>query len=474
MELLGQVKRTILQHPMINRGDRIIAAVSGGPDSVCLLHVLDRLRDELAIHLAVAHFDHGLRPEADQAETDFVGALASRMNLPFHTRKGRLLHARSPGQSLEEQAREARYGFLLGLLNESDASRIATGHTLSDQAETVLMRILRGSGPTGLGGIPPVREGKIIRPLLGIKRADILSYLEERGLAYVTDGSNRDTRYLRNRIRHDLLPELLTYQPRLVEHLGQLARLMNEEDGYMLSVARDWVDGEALVLPPGHLTVPLKAFNRIAPPLRRRIIRVLLHRVKGNLRRITRRHIEAGVRLALSTEPQGNLDLPGGLSIRKRYDRLIVTTRPVEGARPFHHTLPGPGTYRLKDIPLTLRLEEMDKATGRDLQGPPMTAMLDADTVPFPLTLRNIEPGDRFIPLGMRGHRKVKDFFIDLKVPSEVRARTPLLLSLGRPVWVCGFRIDDRARVSSGTSRVLRADILEGPPGPIHRPPRPG
>jgi len=227
--LTAIVRSTLKDRGMVREGDRVVAAVSGGADSVCLLDVLARLSMELGLDVAVAHFDHGLRKDQDQSETLFVKDLAEGLELPFYTEK-----ASPPLQgragSLEERARDARYAFLERVRQAHRARRVAVGHNMDDQAETVLMRLLRGSGPSGLSGIPLVREPGIIRPLISVRRRDIEAYLKARGLPWRVDPTNLKTRHLRNRIRLELLPLLLDFQPRLVERLGGLADLIRDGD----------------------------------------------------------------------------------------------------------------------------------------------------------------------------------------------------------------------------------------------------
>lgn len=440
---------------MMGGGNRVVVAVSGGADSVCLLDVLYHLREEWDLQLVVAHFDHGFRPKEDEAETQVVRELASAMKLPFETEKMRW-GSECPSSSLEEKAREARYAFLQRLATEICAQKIAVGHTLDDQAETVIMRLLRGSGPLGLSGIPPLRGGGIIRPLLEIKREDILAYLVQRHLSYVTDSSNMDTRFLRNRIRLELMPLLLTYQPRLTEHLGELALLMRDENQFMDSLAREWVKREAEVKTTGETEISVAAFNALGPSQRNRVTRLLLAGVKKDLRRIGRNHIEAVSQVATAFEPQRVIHLPAGTRVRKTYNRLTFSRTGDEKHRPFFLTVRGPGTFFIEEIRTTFDLIEIDRDRSPMLRGSSAIALIDADKIRYPLIIRNIRPGDRFIPLGMKGHRKIKDFFIDLKICAEERARTPILLCSDIPVWVCGYRIDDRFKITPGTRRILK------------------
>lgn len=457
-DTISKVKETIFRYRMLVPGDLCIVGVSGGPDSVCLLHILHELMGELEIRLVVAHYDHGLREKEDEAETRFVRRLATTMALPFESEKASLL-GEGTTSSLEEKARNARYAFFGRLKDRLLAQKIALGHNLNDQAETVLMRLLRGSGPSGLTGIPPSRENTFIRPLIDIQREEIESYLRARDLSYVIDSSNLQTDYLRNKIRLKLLPQLLEYQPRLIEHLGQLARIMGNDNNYLEAQAEDWVAEEAEQKAEGYIFIPARSFVELPEPIRNRVTRHLLRKVGKNLRRIDHGHIESVHILAKSKNPQGTLNLPNGLTVKRVYDKLAFMGGNTDKFVAFHYHLDGVGTYYLEEIERSITLEEMERDTDLNLQSQEWTAYLDADKLQYPLILRNFRAGDRFVPLGMKGHKKIKDFFIDLKIPSEMRAVTPILVNQDTPVWICGHRIDDRFKVTSQTRRILKVAI---------------
>ena len=453
-----KVEWTISRYHMLDPGDLCIVGVSGGPDSVCLLHILHELREALQIRLMVAHFDHGLRAKEDEAETHFVRDLAASMALAFETEKASLLEE-GVTSSVEERARNARYTFFEKLMDKLEAQKIAVGHNLNDQAETVLMRLLRGSGPPGLTGIPPKRENTIIRPLIEVQREEIESYLKARNLSYVMDSSNLETDYLRNRIRLELLPRLLEYQPRLIEHLGQLSRIMQSDNNYLEAESEDWVAREGQQNAAGDISIPVPSFIALSEPIRNRVTRHLLRSMRKTLRSIDHGHIESVYLLAKSKKPQGILNLPNGLTVKRVYDRLAFMAGDADKSVAFHYRLDGVGTYYLKEIGRSVTLDELEREADLNLQSHEWTAYLDADKLQYPLVLRNFRPGDRFVPLGMAGHKKIKDFFIDLKLPSEERVLTPILVSQDTPVWVCGHRIDDRFKVTSETRRILKVAI---------------
>jgi tRNA(Ile)-lysidine synthase len=440
---------------MISDGDCVIVAVSGGPDSVCLLHLLHELMDELDIHLVVAHFDHGLRPAEDETETAFVRRLAESLKLPFETAKGHLLAKKARG-SREEVARNARYAFLERVRRKHKAQKIALGHNLNDQAETVLMRLLRGSGTSGLTGIPPFRDNNIIRPLIEIKRPEIEHYLKSKKLASVTDSSNLKTDYLRNKIRLELMPLLEVHQPQLAHLLAQTAKILRDEDAYLDRITEGWLNRNMERSPHPPFKVPIPSFLALPVALRRRVIRNVIGMVKKDLRRISWHHIEAIQHLAQAEKPQAVLNLPGRLTVKRAYDDLIFPASVSRKPRPFHYTFDGPGAYDLDEIGRRLSIEEIRSRKGLRLRGSRWTAFLDAEKLSFPIILRTFKAGDRFIPFGMKGHKKLKDFFVDLKVPLERRYSTPLLCSGDIPVWVCGFRIDDRFKITTETKKVMK------------------
>jgi tRNA(Ile)-lysidine synthase len=442
---------------MISPGEPIVVAVSGGPDSVCLLHVLNKIGNELGHELIVAHFNHGLRPAEDDRETGLVKELAGSLNLPFVEEKADSELSEN-GSSLEERAREARYKFLESVRAQRNAGRIAIGHTMNDQAETIIMRLLRGSGPSGLAGIPPVRGGTIIRPLFSVKREEVIEYLGTHHLSSCLDSSNLKPTHLRNRIRLEIMPLLTQLQPNLIEQLAVAADILRDENEYLDTLAEKWIRDYTRPGDPGTVSVPVDLFQNLHPALKNNVLRSLIKRVRNNLLRIEYDHILAVSNLVNSGKPQGRLDLPNGLVAVKAYDRLDIGTNQRK-TEYYEYPLEGPGRYYIKEIDRTLTLTIIQKGVLVKDNPKETAAYLDADTVNFPMVIRSFRPGDRFIPLGMRGHKKIKDFFIDLKVPHKERASTPILICDHTPVWVCGYRINDRFKVTSSTKRILMAVI---------------
>lgn len=451
------VKNTIKRYNMLSYGDRLVVAVSGGPDSVCLLSILAGISKEMDLDLVVAHYDHGLRTGEDEKETELVAGLSRQYSLPMEYEKAAGLFKETA--SLEEKARELRYDFLKSVKSRYRATRIALGHNLNDQAETFLMRLLRGSGLTGLSGIPPVRDGIFIRPLIDTGRKQIMEYLELNKIEYASDSSNTDMKHLRNKIRLELIPELLQYQPRLIEKLGDLSSYLREENSFLELHSEKWVEDGLSSDNESRYYIELNEFNKLPGAMAGRIIRIIIRRISGNLHGFGTIHFDSVYNLIKASRPSGQIDLPGGLTVRREYNKLYFTVD-KESFPPFSYRINKPGTYNIEEAGKKIFFKLFDRFNAPSLEkAGPDTALLNGDILGYPLVIRNFEPGDKFIPLGMTGHKKVKDFYIDNKIPLPERRLTPLLLHEGKIIWVCGHRIDNRYKVTPETGNILMARL---------------
>ena len=452
-----KVLSTILKYQMINEGDRVIVAVSGGADSVCLSKILYALREHLNIVLLVAHFNHGLRPKEDEKETEFVANLAKKLNLTFICDVSKSIK-KVHGSSLEEKAREMRYQFFQKAINENHAQRLALGHTMNDQAETVLMHFLRGTGITGLSGIPPIRQNCFIRPLINITRDEIHSYLKENDESFIMDSSNLETRYLRNKMRLELLPLLLEYQPKLIKHLGELAYLCGQETQFIDEQAVKLLDIITINSSKHSLDLLLAPFTALVSPLQYRVIRQAIKRIKGNLRKIEKGHIEIIIDCAKREKPQIKVNLPDNIIVKKIYNKLRFSLGDPK-TQNFSYSIRNIGMLTIKEINKTVSLTKISKNDFMLSTDSPEEAYLDLDKLKWPLKIRNFRAGDKFIPFGMNEFKKVKDIFIDNKIPSEERKKTPILVSNGAIAWVHGIRIDERFKIKQTTKRILKCKV---------------
>jgi tRNA(Ile)-lysidine synthase len=474
VEIHGDVLRFIQRHKLLSSGDRVLVAVSGGPDSVALLHLLYDLRDELALHLEVAHMQHGVRGEEAREDARFVAELADKLGLPFHLKEVDLPKIKSTAGkgNLEALGRDQRYRFFAAVARDRKLPIIATAHTEDDQAETVLMWLLRGAGLKGLGGMSPMlpydREGiepdirlAVIRPLLDTSRVDIEAYLSERGLKFRLDSSTRDPSVLRNWIRLELMPQLKAKTDRRVpSRLARQAELVRDEESFLQELAGAALD--RIRTPEGIDRGALLAHNKA---LQRRLLRLWIEEVRGHLRGLDFQHIDAFLALIAEGPPQSRLAIPGGWELVKEYETLRLERRSRRaGGRTacYSYELQAGEDLSIEEAGLTIQAQEMPAPLAR-LPANLMEAVFDF-SAGFPaLTLRNFRRGDRFQPLGMAGHKKVKDLFIERRVPLSVRARLPLLVLDHEVVWIPGYARSEVRKVTAESRAILQLKAIPIP-----------
>jgi tRNA(Ile)-lysidine synthase len=454
-----QVRRTIEAYGMMNRGDRVVVAVSGGPDSVALLYLLWELRRHLGIRLHVAHLDHGLRGADSRRDVRYVRRLARRLGLPVTVKSVRIpLH---PDGGIEEAARTVRYGFLAEVAAERRAERIATGHTADDQAETVLMRLIRGAGSEGLAGIPPLR-GDIVRPLIEVRRSQIERFLRQRRLRPRQDGTNRQLERLRNQVRWELIPLLeRKYQPNIVKILNRIARLESEERDYFRSLAGELLDRRVRSVSKGKIILDLSGFGDYFSIGQKYLLRELIRRLKGDLRGIESHHLEQLIDLARKESLGSRLVLPHAIMVERTQGGLIFVR---ERSKSFCQRVKLPGVWHLHQPGWTFRSRLIEKDSDFRLpdKKDEYRAFLDWSRMRGPFVFRNRRPGDRFHPLGMGGSRKLSDYFIDRKIPRVLRDDVPLLVGRDGIIWVVGSGIGEPFKVSQSTTWVLSARCSRG------------
>ncbi|MBI4553965.1 MAG: tRNA lysidine(34) synthetase TilS [Candidatus Latescibacteria bacterium] len=454
--VLQTVEATIQRYRMFSPGDRVIVAVSGGPDSVALVHVLWGLRDRLGIDLTVAHLNHRLRGPDSDGDAAFVTRLAAQLDLPvaIQAEDVRAL-SRARRLSLETAAREARYAFLERVAVERGAQKIATGHTADDQAETILMRLIRGSGVGGASGIRPVRDGRVVRPLLMVTHQEVHAYLAAHHLSARVDVSNADLGYLRNRVRHVLLPCLQAeYNPEIVAALSRFGEVHRAEEE-LLERETDRVFQQAVTEQASdRIVIAVSPFIEGALALRRRVVRHIVTRLGGQPDVLTFEHIERTLGLAESGRPGQLLALPGGIRVERRREGMVFR-RGV--ARPFEVPLTIPGTTVLPDGAGRVQTRVLDPKDVPVVQERSV-AVFDEEAIQPSGVVRTRRPGDRFAPIGMAGTKTLKALFNEWAIPRLERDRIPLLVSGDRVLWVVGHRVSRWGQVSPQTKRAVMVE----------------
>ncbi|MDD4923913.1 MAG: tRNA lysidine(34) synthetase TilS [Dehalococcoidales bacterium] len=463
----------ILENRLVSRGDCLLLAVSGGADSVCLLNVMLSLKEELGIKLHAAHLDHQLRAEESQADAAYVYELAQSLDIPVTVSKADVRgYQKKHRLSLEEAAREVRYDFLVETAAAIGTDIIATGHTLDDQVETIMLHIIRGSGIAGLVGLNAKskrllngHQVDIIRPLLEISREETQQYCLEHNLAARLDSTNQSMSILRNRIRLKLLPELKKYNPGFVESLLRTAAIAADEiaflDGELEKVWKSVVIGqdEAVILDK-------EQFDAMPNALKHHLLRVVIKNLLGTLKDIEERHIEE-IMGVLGKQAGKYINLPYGLVFAVEYGRYLLG-RDTKALCPFpgitaQSVIKVPGITAISGWSIEASVTDNNLPVDGDNQ---FTAYLDADKCGVNLAVRRRIEGDRFQPLGFDTPKRLNRFMIDLKIPQAWRERVPLVCCHGQGlpvhgqiIWVAGYRIDDRYKVTADTERVLKIEF---------------
>lgn len=463
LKLEQQVHQSILGRDLLRQGDRIVVAVSGGPDSVALLACLVALSARWKWDLSIGHVNHGLRGAESEEDVGFVEKLGNDMGVPVSVRDIRLKKhdAKLSKQSFQAYAREARYHALESILQERNATKIALGHMADDQAETVLMWMLRGSGTGGLSGIPPKRGERIVRPILDITRTDIIAYLNQRQLSYRLDSSNTEPVYLRNLLRQDLVPHLKEYAPGIVQTLSRQAEMIRDDHVYLENVATEFFQQICVTKDEQQLQMDTVALLALPLAIRRRVVRCGLQQLKGNTQDL-RFDVVQGLLDCLEHGQSGWTMNISDINIALEYDRLVFSTNSAIFQDDVHSlslkvALPGDVLW-----PSTGQRMVVSKHDFRDVVSSQhkLEVHLDADTFTPELQLRSWVPGDRFCPKGLGGRKKkIQDFFSDVKLPRSQRAKVPLLVSPEGILWVGGMREDERFQVSNKTRSVVKATL---------------
>lgn len=452
-----QVLAAIRRHELLRNGDTVLIGLSGGPDSVCLLLLLHRFRALFGMTLHALYVNHNLRPAEIPGEIAFCERLCREHEIPFYQESVDVsARASASGMNLQEAARELRYAAFSSVAGRIGAQRIALGHNADDQAETFLMRLIRGTGPSGLAGIPVCR-GPVIRPLLETPREDIERFLAAEGVSACADSSNLKGDYLRNRLRKMIMPEVRRMNPSFLQTVRNTIDVLRDEERYFTIASTKALMRMISRKRENRIELFLSPMETLDIVILRRVLRRALAET-FSLRGIGFDHIEEIIRLVRDGQAGDRIMLPREIRAIRDYAVLILTAEPPP--RIDECEVMPPGEVAIRGAGLILRAS-LEDAPGEPADGR-TAAVFDAGKMRFPLVVRPRRHGDFFLPFGFGKRKKLQDFFVDQKVPRDERDAVPIVVSGGEIVWVAGYRADERFRATDGTKKFLRLAIVKG------------
>lgn len=451
--MLEKVNQTIINYQMIEANDSILVGVSGGVDSVVLLDILVKLRPVYNLTIFVAHLNHGLRGKVADEDEAFVVNLAEKYNVKVYTKKEDMLaYADANKISSEEAGRVLRYAFFDEIMQRENIQKIAIAHNKNDQAETILMRIMRGTGLDGIVGIKPV-NGRIIRPLLFCSRAEIEAFESTEKLNHREDDTNKENIYTRNTIRNQLIPQLENlYNPNLVEGLSRMGQLLADDLEIIENQLEEILQKIAFQRQEKMVSFNRKVFLDLSLGLKRRVLRHAIQSIQGDLVNIEEKHIHNMIQLISQGKTGKEIHLTNGWIAKNNYDFFEIS-QPSEKYANYEFELEIGKKQSFGTFEIETFVEDKIKIDfyTKDI----FLKFFDYDRIKSSLKVRNRRPGDRIVPLGMKGSKKIKDLFIDEKVASDKRNQIPLIVCGDEIVWVVGYRIGDGFKVSEQTKKVL-------------------
>ena len=458
-KFIDKLRETIRRFDLLKKGDRVLVALSGGPDSVALLYGLLAIQPEFDLKLYLAHLNHKLRGAESDEDERFVKELAGSLKLRFFSKRVDVQkESKRRKLSIEECAREIRYEYLQKIAERIKADKIALGHQADDQAETFLMRLLRGAGGAGLSGIP-AKRGKIIRPLIQIKREDIEKFLKANKISYRLDSSNYLTDYFRNKVRLSFLPKIKEeFNPKIVETLNRTADILSFQQEYIEKICEQILQ-EIGTKGKNRIIIALKEFAHYDISLQREMIRLCVKKLKGDLNQLTYESVERALDLVQKKKSGRKVRLANKIWMEISEKELVFYKE--REAKEFDYSLALPGEVNLKGCGVKIKAEIVKgKPTSRILFTQDQNiAFLDWEKLKSPFRLRSRRRGDKFKPLGMKGTKSLADFLIDAKVLHHLRDEVPILTSKGKIAWVVGYRINDEFKVTDKTRKVLKVEV---------------
>ena len=452
-------KDNLNNNKLINNKDKLLLGISGGPDSLTMLDLFYKIKDEYDLELIVFHLNHLFRKEAEK-EAVFVKNFCKKRNIECVIKKFDVpAYVKEKNLSPEEGAREIRFKYLKNIYDKKKIDKICLAHNKDDNIETILFNIFRGSGTRGLIGIKSsidLYEMKIIHPLLIFYRSEIIDYCKINDLSPVFDPSNESDLYSRNRIRNNILPMIEDQiNPNVKNSLIRLSNVISEDYNFIDNYSENLLEKILIEKNKNKYIFNLDKLKKLHNAIIKRIFNKVLFEIKGNIDNFYYKHYNYIIEFIKNNKTGDILELPDNIKLKISYNKLFVYKGIIENNKPYEILIDSDGSYKLpfkQRINIEIVNEKLD---WKDYQDDNI-CLVDFEEIKFPLKLRNRKDGDKFIPLGMSGHKKVKDFFIDRKVPDYLRDKIPILFNNdGSLIWICGYRMDDRFKIKKSSKKIL-------------------
>ncbi|EQF57794.1 tRNA lysidine(34) synthetase TilS [Clostridioides difficile] len=458
--IFDKVLSTINKHNLIQKGDKIVLGLSGGPDSVCLLHVLNRLKKDFNIEIYAAHLNHQIRGIEAQKDALYVSKLCEDMGIIFFVKSINVpKYCENEGLSLEEGARKLRYEMFYEIKDKIKANKIAIGHNLNAQAETVMMRIMRGTGLKGLKGIDYIRDNCIIRPILDVERNEIEEYCEAYNLNPRIDKTNLENIYTRNKIRLDLLPYMKdNFNSNVIESIVRMSNSLKSDNDYIEKEAEAKFREVSNIKEKGFVEINLDDFVCLHDAIKVRVLRNSIKHILGDTNFVDQRHIEDIMSLEDNSKVNKMLTLPRNIFVYRKKDSIILTNEEIVNEEiEFYYNVPSNGFIKIKELKQIIETQVMSIDRYKSMKLDNSSKGFDFNKVKGGIVIRSRRQGDK-IKLAM-GSKKVKDLFIDLKIPREERCKIPIITDSEGIICVGDYKISENYKIDENTKEVLKINF---------------
>lgn len=450
------VKKTIKEYNLIDEKDKIVVGVSGGHDSMALLYVLESLKQEMNFEITVAHINHGVRGLESDGDEEYVKTICCDLGIAFYSHKVNMdEYAKIHKMTSEEAGREIRYTFFRKIVAEVGATKIAVAHNKNDQAETLLLRFMRGTGVDGLRGME-YKNDNVIRPLLAVERDDIEEFCEEQCIDPRIDKTNFMPIYGRNKVRLELIPFIeKTFNSGIINTLFRTSEIMKTDSDFLEQQTQAEFKNSLKSREGNRITLDSEKLKNMHEAIASRVIRSSIEKLNYNLKGIERKHIEDIIGLVTSNKTGKSIDIGNSMTVKTSYTDLILEKNQDMEQVDYIHKIKIDNIIYIPELDIKIKANVYSKSDVNIDFNNPFLKCFDYDNIKSEIYIRNRKDGDRFVPIGMKGHKKLKDFFIDEKIPKEKRNMLPLILDGETIIWVVGYRTSENYKVSSNTKKVL-------------------